>query len=1078
MSRELNEGFSFSALETTGRFVNFQGPGNVVLEGRVYHEIRDVINHEGQPSHWYIYDAMARARAPGYNPPPEETVDLIRQYLERENPYVRFFRSAAEQVPDDTTPFAVELTVPPTGGDVAAIIHRDGLRHVDPRRVVIFGRTDPRPQQVPVLSPYYEPLQYPLLFPHGTTGWGHRDNGQRNRPCTQLQWYRSLFLTEPRFRILGRLAGEYAVDMFSRTEDERLEYLRRGRRMQAAGMDEVADPTVTNFFHYKIPGSFMGSRAWCSDQVADALAIARQLGKPSFWLTMTTNPLWPEIQSQLLPGQTVFDIPAIVNRAFHGRLEKLKVFLRQNFGGLAYEIGVIEFQKRGLPHAHIVIKFKTEPSISVLDSFISAELPDPNVDLALYNQVRRLHIHSRDHLTRPGSRCNRDGRCQYNYPQPITPTTYVDDLGRVHYRRRKPEDAWVTPHMPALLRLLDCHIYVDVCATSMIFLYLYKYLFKGPDHARFTVHSLQQDGDGDLPRDEYQDFVNGRYLSSSESIYRFFGFNCVWKNPSVVCLPVHLEGRNLGQMRRPGPGRSDMSDLLWYFRRPATGEFAGIKYMDFFRRYYLITEDMDKRLTARQTLLAHIDTERGRRQKVLVERVPGNFVVTRIQTVPVREKELFYLRALLKDRPASSFQDLRTIDGVPLQTYQEAAIAQGLFQDLRESEYALTEAIADFSSPSELRFLFANLLLDLPSPPMELWTRFQEDLCADYLRHHNQNDATNRALLDIGRHLSNRGSSLSVHGLPEPERGRHNNDVNQELDFFHPHRDALRAAADTAYGSMNPDQGMAFDTILERLEDPNGGLFFVDGRAGRGKTFLMAAICDRIRGDGGIVCVVGTTALSVIHYERGRTAHSAFGIPVQQSDEGLQSRIKPGSAHAEVLRQANLVIWEEMPMASKVVWECVDELLRNVMSNDLPFGGKAFVGLGDFRQVAPVIRDGSGPAATYANSIRSSDLWERFQILRLTAPMRYAADPAYADWVDRVGDGLPPYETTVDLGHLAHVDDLHAAANYLFMDDNLATSPDAVHRAFLSPFNERVDRFNDLMLDKVDGDHSMIDFSL
>ncbi|KAN0079303.1 hypothetical protein V8E54_004517, partial [Elaphomyces granulatus] len=94
---------------------------------------------------------------------------------------------------------------------VAAIIHTSGIRHVDPRRVVIFGRTDPQPQEVPVLSPYYEPLQYPLLFPHGTTGWGHDDNGRRNRPCTQLQWYRSLFLSERRFQILGRLAGEYAV---------------------------------------------------------------------------------------------------------------------------------------------------------------------------------------------------------------------------------------------------------------------------------------------------------------------------------------------------------------------------------------------------------------------------------------------------------------------------------------------------------------------------------------------------------------------------------------------------------------------------------------------------------------------------------------------------------------------------------------------------------------------------------------------------------------------------------------------------------------------------------------------------
>jgi hypothetical protein len=97
---------------------------------------------------------------------------------------------------------------------------------------------------------------------------------------------------------------------------------------------------------------------------------------------------------------------------------------------------------------------------------------------------------------------------------------------------------------------------------------------------------------------------------------------------------------------------------------------------------------------------------------------------------------------------------------------------------------------------------------------MELWTRFQQNLCADYLLHHNHNDAANRALLDIGRHLSNRGSSLSVHGLPEPERGRYENEVA-------PLRDALRAAADTAYES---DQGRIFDTILERLEDPNGGL--------------------------------------------------------------------------------------------------------------------------------------------------------------------------------------------------------------------------------------------------------------
>ena len=95
-----------------------------------------------------------------------------------------------------------------------------------------------------------------------------------------------------------------------------------------------------------------------------------------------------------------------------------------------------------------------------------------------------------------------------------------------------------------------------------------------------------------------------------------------------------------------------------------------------FLEFYLT---LDKPLTDRQTFLSHVDTERGRRQKVPVEGMPGNLVATRIQTVPVREKELFYLRALLQDRPATSFQDLRTVDGLPLQTYQEVAIALGLF---------------------------------------------------------------------------------------------------------------------------------------------------------------------------------------------------------------------------------------------------------------------------------------------------------------------------------------------------------------------------------------------------------------
>lgn len=195
-------------------------------------------------------------------------------------------------------------------------------------------------------------------------------------------------------------------------------------------------------------------------------------------------------------------------------------------------------------------------------------MPDAVEQPTLYAAVQRFHTHSTDHLTRPTSRCNCNGRCVYGYPQPITPHTYIDDLGRVHYRRRKEEDRWVTPHIPALVELMDCHIFVDVCSTALI-LYLFKYLPKGPDRTRFSLRRLSSIQDENELVDEYEDYVNARYLSSSEAVYRIFAFETVRKSPAVRCLTVHLEGKNLPTMRaRTAPGFSAMSDLLWYLSAP------------------------------------------------------------------------------------------------------------------------------------------------------------------------------------------------------------------------------------------------------------------------------------------------------------------------------------------------------------------------------------------------------------------------------------------------------------------------------------------------------------------------------
>ncbi|KAJ6465568.1 DNA helicase Pif1 like protein, partial [Mycena vitilis] len=82
-------------------------------------------------------------------------------------------------------------------------------------------------------------------------------------------------------------------------------------------------------------------------------------------------------------------------------------------------------------------------------------------------------------------------------------------------------------------------------------------------------------------------------------------------------------------------------------------------------------------------------------------------------------------------------------------------------------------------------------------------------------------------------------------------------------------------------------------------------------------------------------------------------------VPVNEKNELLVSPVEPGDPRGELLREAALLIWDEAPMANHAVLACVDELLRRIMGNNLPFGGKVLILLGDFRQICPVIRRGT-----------------------------------------------------------------------------------------------------------------------
>jgi hypothetical protein len=107
------------------------------------------------------------------------------------------------------------------------------------------------------------------------------------------------------------------------------------------------------------------------------------------------------------------------------------------------------------------------------------------------------------------------------------------------------------------------------------------------------------------------------------------------------------------------------------------------------------------------------------------------------------------------------FEDLRTIYNRLYSTYQEASIALGLFEDELEAVRAMREAVAAYSRPGQLRFLFSYSLLDLPTPAIILWETFRKALSADFALNNNKEEANRLTLQAISRNLQSQGASLA-----------------------------------------------------------------------------------------------------------------------------------------------------------------------------------------------------------------------------------------------------------------------------------------------------------------------------
>jgi len=137
------------------------------------------------------------------------------------------------------------------------------------------------------------------------------------------------------------------------------------------------------------------------------------------------------------------------------------------------------------------------------------------------------------------------------------------------------------------------------------------------------------------------------------------------------------------------------------------------------------------------------------------------------------------------------------------------------------------------------------------------------------------------------------------------------------------------------------------------VANQKGGVFFLHGYGGTGKTFMWRTLASALRSKQDIVLKVATSGIASLLLPGGITAHSKFRIPVLTFDNST-CKIDHDSDMAYLLRQTKLIIWDEAPMAHRYTFECLDRTLKDIMGDgenkcDLIFGGKVIVFGGDFR---------------------------------------------------------------------------------------------------------------------------------
>ncbi|XP_062518328.1 uncharacterized protein LOC134193517 [Corticium candelabrum] len=432
------------------------------VQGQVYHTIGSLLPMAGKEAKflqiYFIGDPKDQAKRQGQVIPGTRLPIIHFKYAFENDPGREFdIVINPDKVPSEEHRRRFNA---PVVSEVAAVISG----YEKGQRDIVIRHRNNELERISSSNRAYDGPQYPLIYTRGENGYYWQiykqdsGGGPIEKKVTAMEFYAyhlmlRLGSSDHLFRERD-LFHQFLVDMYAKIESERLAYIvSHQKELRVYDYAHLRDSINNDAAHGHelgkmviLPATFTGGPRYMQEKTKDALTYVKHYGRPDLFITFTCNPKWAEITAELLPGQASSNRHDIIARVFRQKIVKIiDLFTKYNIFDLTRcDMYSIEWQKRGLPHAHILLWLQQKLRPAQIDSFISAELPSQQEDPELHDIIKSHMVHGPCGRFNPNSPCMKDGKCTKNYPKRALKETQTGRHGYPLYKRRKLEDGGST----------------------------------------------------------------------------------------------------------------------------------------------------------------------------------------------------------------------------------------------------------------------------------------------------------------------------------------------------------------------------------------------------------------------------------------------------------------------------------------------------------------------------------------------------------------------------------------------------------------------------------------------------------